>query len=374
MIYFDSAATSFQKPPAVAAAMLEALASMSSPGRGGYPAAARAADTAFQCRSELAELFGLKNPEQVVFTLNATHALNIAIKSLVPPGGRTVVSGYEHNAVTRPLAALDAKVSVARAPLFDQDAAEEAFERFIVPGVDAVICNHVSNVFGFVQPVERIAAICRERGVPFIVDASQSAGILPLDMTALGAAFIAMPGHKGLYGPQGTGVLLCGQGVPVRPLLEGGTGSLSIQQRMPDFLPDQLEAGTHNMPGIAGLLAGVRYVRRRGRDKILDHEKRLTHLAVQGLETLPGLRLYASPGLRDQTGVLSLTAEGKDVESLGAALAEHGFAVRSGIHCAPGAHRSAGTLDTGTVRLSFSDFNTPEEVSRLIPAMQRALR
>lgn len=373
MIYFDSAATSFQKPPAVAAAMLEALASMSSPGRGGYPAAARAADTAFQCRVELAELFGLDNPEQVVFTLNATHALNIAVKSLVPPGGRAVISGYEHNAVTRPLEALGAEVSVAEAPLFDRAAAIEAFDVLTGPGVDAVICNHVSNVFGFVQPVEEIAAICRSRGVPFIIDASQSAGILPLDMTALGAAFIAMPGHKGLYGPQGTGVLLCGGEVPTRPLLEGGTGSLSIQQQMPDFLPDRLEAGTHNMPGVAGLLAGVRYVRRRGLDKILDHEKQLARLAVQGLEALPGLRLYASPGLRDQTGVLSLTAEEKDAESLGEALAERGFAVRSGIHCAPGAHRSAGTLDTGTVRLSFSDFNTPEEISRLIPALRWAL-
>ena len=282
MIYFDCAATSFQKPASVAAAMWEALASMSSPGRGGYPAAARASDVAFQCRSELAELFGLKNPEQVVFTLNATHALNIAIKSLVPPGGKAVISGYEHNAVTRPLEALGAQISVAAAPLFEPKAVTEAFRRLIVPGTSAVVCSHVSNVFGFVQPVEEIAAICRSRGVPFIIDASQSAGVLPLDMEALGAAFAAMPGHKGLYGPQGTGVLLCREDVPVRPLLEGGTGSQSIRQTMPDFLPDRLEAGTLNMPGIAGLLAGVRYVRRGGLDKILAHEKHLTQMAVQG--------------------------------------------------------------------------------------------
>ncbi len=373
MIYFDSAATSFQKPASVAAAMWEALASMSSPGRGGYPAAARAADTAFQCRTELAELFGLENPEQVVFTLNATHALNIAIKSLVPPGGRAVVSGYEHNAVTRPLEALGAKISVAAAPLFEPEAVTAAFERLIVPGTNAVVCSHVSNVFGFIQPVEKIAAICRSRGVPFIVDASQSAGVLPLDMGALGAAFAAMPGHKGLYGPQGTGVLLCREDVLTRPLLEGGTGSQSIQQRMPDFLPDRLEAGTLNMPGIAGLLAGIRYVRRGGLDKILAHEKHLTQIAVQGLESMPGLRLFASPGLRNQTGVLSLTAEGADVESIGSALAERGIAVRSGIHCAPYAHRTAGTLDTGTVRVSFSDFNTPEEVARLLRALQGVL-
>lgn len=373
MIYFDSAATSFQKPASVAAAMWEALASMSSPGRGGYPAAARAADTAFQCRSELAEMFGLKNPEQVVFTLNATHALNIAIKSLVPPGGRAVVSGYEHNAVTRPLEALGAKITVAATPLFDSKAVTDAFDRLVVPGTDAVVCSHVSNVFGFIQPVEEIAAICRSRGVPFIVDASQSAGVLPLDMEALGAAFVAMPGHKGLYGPQGIGALLCREDVLTRPLLEGGTGSQSIQQRMPDFLPDRLEAGTLNMPGIAGLLAGIRYVRRGGLEKILAHEKHLTQMAVQGLETLPGLRLFVSPGLRNQTGVLSLTAEGVDVENMGSALAERGIAVRAGVHCAPYAHRTVGTLDTGTVRISFSDFNTPEEVARLLRAVQGVL-
>lgn len=373
MIYFDNAATSFQKPASVPAAIWEAMASMSSPGRGGYPAAARAAETAFQCRVELAELFGLKNPEQVIFTLNATHALNIAIKSLVPPAGKAVVSGYEHNAVTRPLEALGADISVAAAPLFEPKAVAAAFDRLIAPDTDAVICSHVSNVFGFIQPVEEIASICRSRGVPFIIDASQSAGVLPLDMKSLGAAFIAMPGHKGLYGPQGTGVLLCGEGVPIRTLLEGGTGSHSIQQQMPDFLPDRLEAGTLNMPGIAGLLAGVRYVRRGGMDKILDHEKQLTHLVVQGLGDLPNLRIYASPGLRDQAGVVSVTAEDMDVETIGTALAERGIAVRSGIQCAPYAHRTAGTLDTGTVRISFSDFNTPEEVARLIRAMHGIL-
>ena len=288
MIYFDSAATTFQKPRTVADAMRNAMATMSSPGRGGYPAAMRAAEAAFDCRTELAELYHLENPEQVAFTMNATHGLNIAIKSLVPPGGKAVISGYEHNAVTRPLAALGAQVSVAAAPLFQPAAVTAAFDRLIVPGTDAVICNHVSNVFGFVQPVEAIAAICREREVPFIIDASQSAGMLTLDMTALGAAFIAMPGHKGLYGPQGTGVLLCGKDVPVRTLLEGGTGSISIQQEMPDFLPDRLEAGTHNMPGIAGLLAGVRFVRQLGPEAICAGERQLTFQAAEGLRRGPG--------------------------------------------------------------------------------------
>lgn len=374
MIYFDSAATTFQKPASVAAAMQDALRTMSSPGRGGHPAAMRAAETAFACRSELAELYHLQNPEQVVFTLNATHALNIAIKSLVPPKGQVVVSGYEHNAVTRPLTALGANIAVAAGPLFQPESVTAAFDRLITPKTSAVICNHVSNVFGFIQPVEDIAAICRSKNVPFIIDASQSAGILPLDMTALGAAFIAMPGHKGLYGPQGTGVLLCGDHVPVHTLLEGGTGSLSIQQAMPDFLPDRLEAGTHNMPGIAGLLEGVRFVRRRGESAICDRERRLTLLAAEGLRSIPGIHVYAMPGLRNQAGVLSFTADAQDTEKIGELLSAHGIAVRAGLHCAPLAHRSAGTLDSGTVRLSFSDFNKPQEVYRLLTVLKGGLR
>lgn len=374
MIYFDSAATTLQKPDSVSKAMQSALRTMSSPGRGGHPAAMRAANVAFQCRSELAELFHVTDPERVVFTMNATHALNLAIKTLVPPGGKVVISGYEHNAVTRPLEALGAHVTVAEAPLFQADAVAEAFRRCISDDTCAVICNHVSNVFGFVQPLEEIAAVCRERGVPLIVDASQSAGILPLDMEKLDAAFIAMPGHKGLYGPQGTGVLLCGKEQEVHPLLEGGTGSLSAMQQMPDFLPDRLEAGTHNMPGIAGLLAGVRYVRQRGVDQICRRERYLAHLMAEKLRGVPGVQVFASENLRQQAGVLSIVPEKADVEALGEELGRRGIAVRAGLHCAPLAHRSAGTLKTGTVRLSFSDFNTSEEVLRAAAEVRNCLR
>lgn len=363
MIYLDSAATTFQKPPEVAAAMAEALQTMSSPGRGGHPLAMHAADVAFECRNELAELFHAESPEQVVFTFNATHGLNIAIKSLVPEGGRVVISGYEHNAVTRPLAALHARVSVADAPLFQSEKVVEAFDALIRPDIDAVVCSHVSNVFGFAQPVEQVAALCRARNVPLIIDAAQSAGMLPLDLTQLGAAFIAMPGHKGLYGPQGTGVLLCGMDVKVNTLLEGGTGSDSLQQDMPDYLPDRLEPGTHNMPGIAGLLAGVRYVRLRGAS-ILNRERYLCRLAVEEIQTIPGLQIFAERTPLAQTGVISLRHRTKDVETLSGELARNGVAVRSGLHCAPLAHRTAGTLDTGTVRVSFSDFNTEEEIHR----------
>lgn len=374
MIYLDSAATSFQKPETVGRAMETALREMSSPGRGGYPAAMRAAQMLLDCRTELAELFHVPEPEQVVFTMNATHGLNLAIKSLVPYGGRAVISGYEHNAVTRPLAALGTDIRVAAAPLFEPDMTAAAFDKAITPDVDAVICTHVSNVFGAVQPIEQVAALCRERGVPLIVDASQSAGVLPLDMTALGAAFIAMPGHKGLYGPQGTGVLLCCGRAETAPLIEGGTGSVSIQQEMPDFLPDRLEAGTHNVPGIAGLLAGVRFVRERGLEQICLHERKLALRASEGLRSIPGVSVCARRDLFAQTGVLSFVPEGQDAELVGNALAEAGVAVRAGMHCAPLAHRTAGTLDSGTVRLSFSAFNTPEEVDRFLAVLPEALR
>ena len=248
----------------------------------------------------------------------------------------------------------------------------EAFRKALTPEVTAAVFTHVSNVFGMILPIQELARLCRERGVPFILDASQSAGCLPVHLEELGAAFIAMPGHKGLYGPQGTGLLLCGQTPP--PLLEGGTGSESIRQEMPDFLPDRLEAGTHNMPGIAGLLAGVRFVRQLGPEAICAGERQLTFQAAEGLRRLPGLQVFALPDLAAQAGVLSIVPEHMDAEALGAALADRGIAVRAGLHCAPLAHRTAGTLDTGTVRLSFSHWNTREEVSRFLVAMGEILR
>ena len=370
MIYFDSAATSFQKPPAVKAAMEEALETMTTPGRGGHQASMRAAETAYACRCELTEMFGIENPEQVVFTSNATHALNIAIKTLVPTHGKVVISGYEHNAVTRPLDALKAEICVARAPLFTREDVADAFAALIQDDVNAVICNHVSNVFGFIQPIEQIADLCREKGIPLIIDASQSAGILPIDMGKLDAAFIAMPGHKGLHGPQGTGVLLCKEGQQVTTLMEGGTGSLSLQQEMPDFLPDRLEAGTHNMPGIAGLLAGIRFVQQYGIREICEHERKLALLAAEGLKEFSGIQVFNETGLRNQTGVLSLRPLEKSVEEVAEILSKHEIAVRAGLHCAPLAHQSAQTLETGTIRLSFSPFNTPEEIYRLFAVLE----
>ena len=294
MIYLDAAATTLEKPPQVRQAMAQAAAELSTPGRGSHPAARRAEETAFRCRAEAAALFGVPSPENVVFTMNATHGLNIAIRSLVVPGSRVVISGYEHNAVCRPLYAIPGvRLTVVDAPPFRREQAAKEFRRAILAGADAVIVNHVSNVFGCVQPLEEIAGVCRSRGVPLLVDASQSAGTLPLHLTELGAAFIAMPGHKGLYGPQGTGLLLCGER-PARPLLLGGTGSASHDRQMPPTLPDCLEAGTHNMPGIAGLLEGLRFVRRRTPEAIACRERQLAAEAVRRLKDLPGWR-YSRP-------------------------------------------------------------------------------
>lgn len=293
MIYLDSAATSLLKPPSVARATAMAVRTMASPGRGGHSAAMRAADTVFACREAAAELFHVPEPERVVFTMNATHALNIAIHSLVSPCDPVVISGYEHNSVTRPL-------------------------------------------------------------------------------HALGAAFVAMPGHKGLLGPQGTGILLCF--AQPKPLLCGGTGSQSVLQDMPEELPDRLEAGTHNVPGIAGLLAGIRYLSAQGVEHIERRERWLAQRLMAQLRAQPRLEVFASPDPACQTAVLSVRCRDMDSELLAQELARYGIAVRAGLHCAPVAHRTAGTLETGTVRLSLSPFNTDAEIARTARVFHEILR
>ena len=372
MIYFDSGATTLEKPATVRWAMARAVNTMSSPGRGSHQATRLAEETDYACRTAAARLFGVEDESNVIFTSNATHGLNIAIHTLVQPGSRVVISGYEHNAVTRPLHAIpNVTLTVLDTPLFQPERMVEELKEALGHGADVVICNHVSNVFGCIQPVEEMAVLCRNAGVPFLLDASQSAGILPVRMDVLQAAFIAMPGHKGLYGPQGTGLLLCNH--EVLPLLYGGTGSLSKLQTMPDMLPDRLESGTHNMPGIAGLLEGIRYVQRTGVEKIAAHERRLTAQAVELLRNTEGIRLFWCDGFRHQTGVLSFIVEGVDCEEMGEAMASRGIALRAGLHCAPLAHRTVGTLKTGTIRFSPSAFNTPAQVMQFAQILQSTL-
>ena len=357
MIYFDAAATTLRKPPGVRRAVARAIGELASPGRGGYRQAQLAETQMYECRVAAAALFGCE-PEQAVFTMNATHGLNIAIRSLVRRGSRAVISGFEHNAVRRPLYALGATTVVAGRALFDPAAVLSSFDRAVTRDTACVICTHVSNVFGFILPLKEIAALCRARGVPLIVDPSQSAGILPVSLRDLGARFIAMPGHKGLYGPQGTGLLLCAE--PGEPLLRGGTGVQSRLAEMPAELPERHEAGTPNVCGIAGLRAGLEFLRACAPGELAAHEAGLCRHLAGLLTRQSAVECFCGPPAC-QSGVLSLRIRDLDAQDAARLLAARGVAVRAGLHCAPLAHESAGTLETGTLRVSFSAFNTRRE-------------
>ena len=365
MIYLDNGATSFHKPPAVYRAVVEALHSCANPGRGGYAAAGRAAEVIYGCREEAGKLFACL-PEQVVLTTSCTHGLNIAIRSLVKPGHTVVISGFEHNAVTRPLHALGAKIRIAGQKLFDWEDTLKDFERQL-EGADAAVFTQTSNVFGYILPVEQMAAMCRGRGIPFVIDAAQSAGTLPVSLEKLGADFIAVPGHKGLLGPQGTGLLLCREGA--EPLLFGGTGSLSREQTMPADLPDRLEPGTLNVPGYAGLREGLRYLNRIGVETIFRKEHRLLLQCIDGLQKA-GMQVFSG---EHQASTVSFLP-GMDTEEAAEKLARQGIAVRAGLHCAPYAHESAGTLETGTVRVSVGYDTFDGQIAAFLRAVSKLPR
>lgn len=362
MIYLDNGATSYPKPRTVENAMVQAVRTCTNPGRGGYPAAMAAAETVYRCREVAGTMFDCP-PENVVFTQNCTHGLNIAIRTLVGPGQKVLISGFEHNAVTRSLHLLGAQIDIAGRRLFDQADTLEDFERGLKAGPVAAVFTHTSNVFGYILPVEEMAALCHRYRVPFVVDAAQSAGTLPVSLGKWGADFIAMPGHKGLLGPQGTGLLLCG-GLP-RPLLAGGTGSASRQQEMPELLPDRVEAGTLNVPGIAGLGAGLEYIRRVGSAHIFRREQECASQCAKMLKK-HGYRVFSG---EYQSGTVSFVPD-MDCEELARQLGEQGIAVRAGLHCAPLAHESAGTLESGTVRISFGHEAQLRQVQGLEGAMR----
>jgi selenocysteine lyase/cysteine desulfurase len=327
-----------------------------------------ASEALYECREEAARLFSMSAPERVIITSSATHSLNIAIKSLAKPGKTVLVSGYEHNAVIRPLNALETtKTITLPTPLFDPEMAVRAFEKAVESDdVCLVVCIHVSNVFGYVLPVERIAELCRLRGVPMIVDASQSAGLLPVNGDLY--PYWCMPGHKSLYGPQGTGLLLIPPGGTLTPLIEGGTGGDSRNRHMPEFLPDRLEAGTHNTPGAVGLTEGIRFVQKHS----IDASVAMTRQAVESLSQIPGVRVYY--GSHCHTGPVSFTIKGKDSETAASMLSDWNIAVRGGLHCAPLAHSTAGTDAEGTVRIAFSHTNTSRDVSALVRAVGEIAR
>ncbi len=365
MIYLDSGATSYPKPAAVGAAMQCALDNCTNPGRGGYRQAMNAAATVLRCRERAGSLFDC-SAEEVVMTPSCTYGLNMAVRTLISPGDRVVISGFEHNAVTRPLHAAGARVEVAGRRLFNWADTLECFENALKKRPKAAVFTHVSNVFGYILPVEEMASLCRQYAVAFVVDAAQSAGTLPVKLHGWGADFIAIPGHKGLLGPQGTGILLCGR--TPKPLLQGGTGSLSKSPAMPDFLPDAGEAGTLNIPGIAGLSAGLQYVQQEGANRIFLKEQHEARRCAEGLKKL-GFTVYSG---ENQGGTVSFSSK-FDCEQIADFLGKRGICVRSGLHCAPLAHESAGTLDTGTVRVSFGHTAGPRQTGALLLALRSFL-
>lgn len=362
MTYLDHGATSFPKPKSVLNAMIYAMETCGNPGRGGYETAMRAARTILRCRERAGELFDCE-PEQVVCTGSCTHGLNMAIGTLVKPGSHVVISGFEHNAVVRPLHGIGADIRIAGRKLFRPEDTLQQFEKALRSGVDAAVFTHVSNVFGYILPVEEMADLCRKYHVPFAVDCAQSAGILPVSLRDWGADFIAMPGHKGLLGPMGTGLLLCNR-VP-KPLMSGGTGSQSQLRQMPDYLPDAGEAGTANMAGIAGLSEGIRQVQKRGLQEIFLREQREMRRCAKRLEKF-GYTVYTG---ENQCGTVSFVPK-CGCEELAEFLGKQRVCVRAGLHCAPLAHESAGTLSTGTVRISFGHDADSRQTGALCTALE----
>ena len=378
MIYLDNAATTYPKPPEVQTAMSEALRRYgANPGRAGHSMAMASSEEVFRCRNEAAEFFHAPGPECVSFTLNCTHAVNYVLKGLLRPGDHVVISCLEHNAVIRPLFALrQFGITYTEAKVFpgDNDATVNAFREALRPNTRLVMCTHASNVWGIRVPVERIAALVHQYGIPIAVDCAQSAGLLPVNMKESGIDYLCVAGHKGLYGPMGTGMLITPNGANLATVVEGGTGTESIRPEQPAGMPERMESGTQNMPGIAGLRAGISFVRRRGPEKIHEHETVLIRALYQQLASMNGVQLYTPmPDTRYYVPVLSFNIKGMQSETVGRELNSLGIAVRAGLHCAPSAHRLMGTLETGAVRICPSAFSTMQDMNSAANAIKRIL-
>ena len=374
MIYLDCAATSLQKPQAVGHYMQAALHTCAGYARSGHAPALRAGETVFQCRESAAHLFDVEDPSRIVFTMNATHALNLAIHALCRPGLLTAVTGYEHNSVMRPLFARRQPIIILRSLLFDPADLLIRAEQAIDAGAKLFVVNHVSNVFGSIVPLQALDDLLARRGIPMILDASQSAGAIPISVRSLSSvAAVCMPGHKGLLGPQGTGILIVCTDRLGEALIQGGTGSLSAELEQPQLLPDRFESGTPNVPGIAGLCAGLSFLQYVGVDQVGAHEQALAQTLIEGLRSINSLTVFHADDPACQSGVISVRSGKLGAEALAARLSEARVCTRAGLHCAPTAHETAGTLDTGTVRLSISWFNTREEILDTVSIFQKIM-
>jgi cysteine desulfurase family protein len=378
MIYLDHAATSWPKPPEVLAAMHNFLERAGgNPGRSGHRLSIEAGRVVYDTREALADFFGIHDPLRVIFTPNATYGLNIAIRGLVQPGDRVVTGGMEHNAVMRPLRAQEQRGVQVEVVTADSQGmlSPEGFRAALRRKTRLVIINHASNVTGSIAPLAEIAALAHEAGALLLVDAAQTAGVLPIDMSTLGIDLLAFTGHKGLQGPPGTGGLVLADSFDsnlLDPLVRGGTGSRSEFEIQPDDLPDRYESGTPNGVGIAGLGAGLNWLKEHGVASLREHEKALATRLREGLSSIPGLRLYGPADPMLATAVVSFTLAGKRVSEIGYRLDdEFDILCRVGLHCAPAAHRSIGSFPEGAVRLAPGPRVQLEDIEATIQAVKR---
>lgn len=377
-LYFDHAATSYPKPDGVYERMQQFMREIGvSSGRGTYRRALEADRVVYETRQVLARLFNVRDSARIVFTSNATEALNLAIKGLLRAGDHVVTSSMEHNAVWRPLKRLEREKGIGLTVVpcaADGSLEPEDVEEALRPETRLLALVHASNVTGTLMPVEAIGRMARSKGILFLVDAAQTAGVSPIDVEEMGVDLLAFTGHKGLLGPPGTGGLYVREGIELEPLKEGGTGEESILETQPEALPDRYEAGTLNAPGIAGLGAGVEFILAKTVECIHEHEERLTAYLLRGLSGLEGVQIYGPCAPGRQVGVVSIHIAEYGPEEVGYVLDQtYGIMVRTGLHCAPCAHRTIGTLEQGTLRISLGYGNTEEQVDLLIHALSEII-
>ncbi len=370
MIYFDNAATSGKKPQSVIDAVSFALKNLSAnPGRSGHDLSVKCADMVYKTREKLADFFGCEGAENVIFTQNCTHSINCVLKGALRKGEHVVVSNLEHNAVMRPLKKIGVNFSVANVG----ERIEETLENFknaIRTNTKLVLVSGASNVTGQILPVAEIGKICKKRGVLFCVDAAQTAGVIPIDMQKDNIDYLCVAPHKGLYAPMGIGVLICRKPL-FNTVLEGGTGTDSLDFSQPLVMPEGFESGTINVPAVFGLSAGVDFVKKNGLDRIYLHEFSLLENLYFALQKNKKIILYTKPPkLYESAPVLTFNVKGFESYETAEMLNLNGIAVRAGLHCAPTAHKCIGTEKNGTVRVSFSAFNNISEVSRLVAVLK----